>query len=217
MSRARKLAIFTVVIAQGVVGVALAQADGAQPDGAQPGPDLFPPDAKPAAQASIVKVLTMEEADKLMTEMDSIVIEIQKLHSKTQQAGDELKTLCVADKLTQLQKVQAAASGLKSGIGNPATQLKASGDLEKSHAETVRLHKEALVCVGEKGAKDKDKSEGGASSESEGGGSDGEGGGDGGDGGGSFDGTVSDAAVGGGSLPPDPFVSIPPVISSGTG
>jgi len=204
MNRARKLAIFTVVVAQCAVGVAIAQNQAAQPQAAPPNPNLFPPPgAQPAAAEPTVKVLTMEEADKLMTEMDAIVIEVQKLYAKTQKTGDALKSLCVNDKLSQLKKVQESAKSVKKGIGAPATRLKASGDLQKAQTETVRLHKEALICVGEKSAEDKDKEEGGASSESEGG--EGEGGGAE-SGGSSF-----------GGIPADPFVSLPPVISSATG
>ena len=199
MSRARNLAIFTVVIAQGVVGIAVAQSDGAQP-----GPDLAPPEAKPASELPTVKVLTMEEADKLMEGMDATVTEIEKLLAATRAKGDALKILCVSDKLTKLKKVRVEATPMKAGVGNPETQLKASGDLHGANAKTVKLREDALVCVGEDAAGDEVVSEVG-SVEKEGDGSESDGT-DGPDTGGSF-----------GALPPDPFVSLPPVVKSPTG
>lgn len=199
MTRARKLAIITAVVAQGVVGIAFAQGDAAQP-----GPDLFPPEATPQAAPPTVKVLTMEEADKLMAEMDDLAGKVEKIYVQARNKGDALKILCVNDKLTKLKKVRVEAGPMKAGIGKPETQMKASGDLQGAKSQIAKLHAEAMVCVGEgPDGKMVITEEGTVSEEGEGGGGPEEG--------------TGGTGTGFGGLPADPFVSNPPVVKSPTG
>ncbi len=201
MTRAKTLAVLTAIVAQGVVGLAFAQGEPAQP-----GPDLFPPEATPQAAPPTVKVLTMEEADKLMAEMDDLAAKVEKLYAKARNKGDALKILCVNDKLTKLKKVRVEAGPMKAGIGKPETQQKASGDLHGAKTKIVKLHADAMVCVGEGPDGTIVITEKGTISE-EGKGGEGpeQGTGDTGTG------------TGFGGLPADPFVSNPPVVKSPTG
>lgn len=198
MSRARNWLVFsavTAVVAQGVVGMALAQGGGAQP-----GPDLFPPEAQ-ASPPPTVKVLTMEEADKLSTEMNELVAGVEKLDAVTRKKGDEIQIICVSDKFAKLQKVQAGTEAQLAGVAKPETRLQASGDLQKSHTETVSLHRDAFACVGQDGDAEV-VDEDGIIIVDEGGGGPGD-----------DDGT----GTGFGGLPSDPLLVNPPVVSSPTG
>jgi len=140
----------------------------------------------------------------LIAEMDATVLEVQSIHNQATQEGDVLKAICVSDKLTQLQKLQASTTQAAKGIANPATRLKASGDLDKSRKESAQLHKEAWACMGEERAEDVDELERGvhevddAKSRPE------------------FDGAIDGTEGPYLGLPPDPFISLPPVVSSGT-
>ncbi len=225
MLKSRRWVIPFVLLAQGGVSIALAQ-----DQQAQPGPDILPPDARPGLQAQPGAqpeatapqegLLTIDDAQRLMLEMDTILQQIEQVHEQARAKNDILRLLCLGEQVKEVRKArQAGGEHLDAYLRVPG-DVNASRNLRSAHGASVEIKKRALACVGKEGdeelvVEEEDTSEEtgsrgeGTGSESESESESGSGSESGSEGGG-------DTGSGEGDIPPEPFESLPPVVTSPT-
>ena len=153
MDRARSLRLFAAsLLALGVAGVAIAQ--GGPPAGQPPGGPADP-NAGLQRQVTLSPQEQLAQADGDMARMEQSRSNVRRMLMEAREQRDVVKTLCLNDKLTQLNVAISSAQERRDALA--AAVKRGDGDLA-GHEFTIlsvlrqrsdQLSTEANQCVGE--------------------------------------------------------------------